>query len=63
MRRGETLIVARESEPIIVNGKIVGMKQSEVGKIKVVEVNADYAVCKVEGTVNQIHKGDVVKRS
>ena len=63
LRRGETLIVARESEPIIVNGKIVGMKQSEVGKIKVVEVNADYAVCKVEGTVNQIHKGDVVKRS
>ena len=46
IRPGEILIVARETSPIIVNGKIVDMKQSEVGKIKVVEVHSDYAICK-----------------
>lgn len=62
LRRGETLIVAREGEPVIVNGRIVAMRQEEVGKVKVVEVNADYAVCKVTGETNDIKKGDVVKR-
>ena len=60
---GETLLVVRETSPIIVNGKIVDMKQSEVGKIKVVEVHADYALCKSDSFMNSIHKGDVVKRS
>ena len=63
LRQGETLIVVREGAPIVVNGKIVAMRQSEVGKIKVVEVNSDYAVCKTEGILNDIQKGDVVKRS
>ena len=63
LRQGETLIVVREGAPIVVNGKIVAMRQSEVGKIKVVEVNSDYAVCKMEGILNDIQKGDVVKRS
>ena len=62
LRRGETLIVARESSPIIVNGQIVGMKQHEVGRIKVVEVNSNYAVCRAQGNATNIHKGDVVKR-
>lgn len=62
LRRGETLIVAREGEPVIVNGRIVAMRQEEVGKVKVVEVNSDYAVCKVTGETNDIKKGDVVKR-
>ena len=60
LRKGETLIVAREGAPIVVNGKIVAVKQTEVGKIKVVEVNSDYAVCKKQS--GEIHKGDVVKR-
>ena len=63
LRRGEILIVARETSPIIVNGKVVGMKQNEVGKIKVVEVNSDYAICKAEEHSNAIQKGDIVKRS
>ena len=62
LRRGETLIVAREGDPVIVNGRIVAMRQEEVGKVKVVEVNSDYAVCKVTGETNDIKKGDVVKR-
>ena len=61
LRRGEVLIVAREGEPIVVNGKVVAVKQTEVGKIKVVEVNSDYAVCKKQS--GEIHKGDIVKRS
>ena len=62
LRVGDILIVARESEPIVVNGKIVAMKQNEVGKVKVVEVNSDYAVCRSEGFGNSICQGDVVKR-
>ena len=60
LRRGEVLIVAREGEPIVVNGKIVAVKQTAVGKIKVVEVNFDYALCKKQS--GEIHKGDIVKR-
>lgn len=60
---GNILIVVRESEPIVVNGKIVAMKQNEVGRLKVVEVNSDYAVCRAEGFGSSIHQGDVVKRS
>lgn len=63
LRKGETLLVVREGEPIIVNGRVVAMRQREVGKIKVVEVNSDYAVCNTEGILNDIQKGDVVKRS
>ena len=63
LRRGEILIVSREVSPITVNGKIVGMKQKEVGKVKVVEVGLDYSVCRAEGFLNDIRKGDVLKRS
>lgn len=63
LRRGETLIVAREGAPIVVNGKVVAMRQTEVGKVKVVEVNADYAICRADGNTSGIQKGDVVKRS
>ena len=63
LRKGEVLIVCRESSPIVVNGKIVGMKQNDVGKIKVVEAYSDYAICKTESHASSIHKGDVVKRS
>lgn len=62
LRPGEILIVARETEPIIVNGKVVDMKQEEVGKLKVIEVNNDYAICEEEGFFSDIRKGDVVKR-
>lgn len=62
LRRGETLIVAREGSPIVINGKIVGMKHTEVGKVKVVEVNSEYAVCRAEKNAKDIRKGDVVKR-
>ena len=62
LKRGDTLNVVREGGPIIVNGKTVGMKNQEVGNIKVIEVYSDYAVCRVEGSAI-IHKGDVAKRS
>lgn len=62
LRSGETLIVVRESSPIVIKGRVVGMKSNEVGKIKVVEVNSDYSVCKVKSVGATIRKGDVVKR-
>ena len=62
LRRGETLIVVREGAPIVVNGRIVGTRQTEVGKVTVVEVYADYAVCRAEDRASGIRRGDVVKR-
>ena len=62
LRNGETLLVVREGSPIVINGKIVAMKQNEICKIKVVEVNSDWAVCRAQSS-STIHKGDVVKRS
>ena len=62
LRAGETLQVVREGSPIVVNGKIVAVKQTELCKIKVVEVYSDYAVCRAENS-GTIHKGDIVRRS
>ncbi|MBR0289026.1 MAG: hypothetical protein IJQ82_08615, partial [Selenomonadaceae bacterium] len=62
LRQGETLQVVREGEPIVVNGKIVAVKQTELCKIKVVEVYSDYAVCRAENS-GTVHKGDIVRRS
>ena len=64
LRSGEILIVAREGSPIVVNGRTVGMKQTVFGKIKVVEVYSDYAICRAEeNSPVVVHKGDVVKRN
>ena len=62
LRCGEKLTVSRESSPIIVNGKVVGMKKNEIGKVKVIEVNLDYAICKVDDKKMDVQKGDVVRR-
>ena len=59
------LAVVRETSPIEVNGKVVGMKTIPVGKVKVIEVNSEYSICKIISTEKgkTIQKGDVVKRS
>ena len=62
LRKGEKLLVVREGDPIVVNGKIVAVKSQEVGTVKVVELHADYAVCHAEGNNFDIRKGDTVKR-
>lgn len=61
LRAGETLQVVREGSPIVVNGKIVAVKQTELCKIKVVEVYSDYALCRAENS-GTVHKGDIVRR-
>ena len=61
LRQGETLTVAREGEPIIVNGKIVGVRTTSICTVKVIEVNADYSICKA-GNSGLVQKGDIVKR-
>lgn len=61
---GDELLIVRETSPIEINGKIVGMKTAPVGKAKVAEVNTEYSICKVvlteQGSI--VKKGDVVKR-
>ena len=61
LRVGEILAVVRESSPIIVNGKIVGMKSNPVCKVRVVEVFAEYSICRADSR-NVIRQGDVVRR-
>ena len=62
LRAGETLIISREGAPIVVNGKIVDMRRDDICKAKVIEVNAEYSICKAEKT-SAVQKGDVVRRS
>ena len=59
---GESLIISREAGPIMVNDKIVGMKQIYVGKATIIEVNYDYSICKIVDSLYEIKKGDIVKR-
>ena len=62
LQSGETLMIAREIEPITVNGKVVGMKTISICAAKVIEVYADYSICRAEGNNYLIQKGDVAKR-
>ena len=64
IRKGDTLLIVRETDPIVINDKIVGMKTITIGKVKVTEVNAEHSVCKIDKVEkgNNIRKGDVVKR-
>ena len=62
IHKGETLIIARESTPIIAKGKIIAMKTNAICKVKVIEVNADYSICKAESNISAIREGDIVKR-
>ena len=61
LRQGEKLVIAREGDPIIVNGKIVGVKTTSICTATVIEVNADYAICRANGSY-LVQKGDIVKR-
>ena len=61
--KGETLEIVRETNPIEVNGKIVGMKEIIVGTAKVTEVNDEYSICKITSHTDTIKKGDIVKRT
>ena len=62
LKLGEKLIITREERPIEVNGKIVGMTQTEVGQAKVTEIHNEYTVCRLTGHKNDVRKGDIVKR-
>lgn len=62
IRKGETLIISREISPIIIHGEIIGMKTNKICKVKVIEVNARYSVCRAESGASAIRKGDIVKR-
>ena len=61
---GENLIAFRETKPIEINGKIVGVEEIKLGTVKVIEVKDDYAVCKItKQNGGIIQKGDFVKRA
>ena len=65
LQKGDIISIVRETSPIEINGKIVGMKTIQIGKAEIIEVNAEYSVCKVVSVQkgDAVHKGDVVKRS
>ena len=62
LRKGEFLVISREIAPITVNGKIVGMKSEQIGRAQVIEVNAEYSVCRLIEQFYIVQQGDVLKR-
>ena len=62
LQPGEVVMIAREVEPINVNGKVIGMKTVSICTARVLEVNAEYSICLPDGNIFMIQKGDVVKR-
>ena len=62
LSNGEILVISREIAPITVNGKIVGMKSEKIGRAQVVEVNAEYSVCRLIEQFYIVKPGDILKR-
>ena len=63
IRKGEILVVFREGRPIKdTNGQIIAVKTSEVGKIRVMEVNSNHAICKIVSGGDNISRNAKVKR-
>lgn len=62
LSNGEILVISREIAPITVNGKIVGMKSEKIGRAQVVEVNAEYSVCRLIEQFYMVKPGDILKR-
>ena len=60
--KGERLTIVRETEPIEINGEIVGMREINIGAAKVTEINDKYSVCKITKGNGAIQKGDIVKK-
>ncbi len=62
LHKNDVLIISREGKPLEANGKIIGMTEDEIGKAKVIEVTADYSICRVTDSNQVVQKGDIVKR-
>jgi curli biogenesis system outer membrane secretion channel CsgG len=63
IRQGEILIVFKEGRPILdTNGQIIAVDITEVGKIKVLEVNSNHSICKVVNGGDNIRRNAKVKR-
>ena len=61
---GETLVVVRDTRPIEINGKVVGLEETELGNILIIDIKDDYAVCKItKQNGGIIQKGDFVRRA
>ena len=63
IRVGETLEIVREGSPIIKNGKVVDMTHIFIGKAKIIEVAADYSICKVIESTELVKVNDILKRA
>ena len=65
VRKGDTLIVSKEGKPIYdLEGNIIAVNSTVVGKLKVQEANQGHSVCKItERTASgAITRGALVKR-
>jgi TolB-like protein len=64
LRVGEVLLVFKEMRPITtLDGQIIAMKTTEIGKVKVVEVNVNHSICKIiSGDESEILRRMKVKR-
>ena len=59
---GDKLTIIRSAGDIVIDGKVVGKKEMEIGKAEVVEVNENYSACKVTSKNGDVKQGDIVRK-
>lgn len=59
---GDKLTIIRSAGDIVIDGKVVGKKEMEIGKAEVVEVNENYSACKVTSKNTDVKQGDIVRK-
>ena len=62
LRQGEVLTILRETNPIVINGRTVGMRAVVICTATVIEVNSEFSVCRADGANNMILRGDILRR-
>ena len=65
LHKDEILIVSKEGVPITnLEGKIIAVKTMILGKLKIVEVNDGYSICKIieQSNTEEIKRGCIAKR-
>lgn len=58
---GDKLRVSLEGDPIVKGGRIIAVKETVLGEVKVEELHDDYAICRITSGEGRIVKGAVVK--
>ncbi len=63
IRVGDILEVVREGRAITNReGKVIAVKHTSLGRVKVIEVDAEYSICRILESSDTVVRGDIVKK-